>query len=190
MNERDDPPDRPQSILHELFAGADVSATSQALDQAATRAREHGFVVLALGAAVAGSLRELVDLHAAIALQCLRQGRPAAPTAIVSGGAAWTDGPRAGPAEFLLALALAADEHRAIYACACGQWGKPDELAGRGLFLYPNTLARALQLKINIAERLAAGEAESVFEQLGDRESIPSSGTDERVLRAILITQE
>jgi len=190
MNIHNGAPDSPRSILRELFAGSDASTTSEALDQAAARARAFGFVVLHLGAPVTTSLRELVDLHAAIALQCLRHGRPAAPTAILSGGAPLADGQRAGPAEFLLALALALDEHRAIFACACGRWRNPDASARSNLFLYPDTIARALQRQIKLTGRLAACEAESVFEQLGDCEAVPASGLAERVLRAILITQE
>lgn len=192
MTKSDDLPLMPRSILRELFAGSSAGTTPEALEQAARRARSRGFVVLQLGVQEATDARELARLHAAIALQCVRHGHAAAPTAILSGGPlVLQDGQAEHPhAQFLLALAMALDAHRAIYACACGPAARSGALAGAAAFIGPDTLARAYEMRINLAQRFASNEGRSVFEQLADYKDLPAAPPDKSVLRAILITQE
>ncbi|HYA66508.1 MAG TPA: hypothetical protein VEE84_07455 [Burkholderiaceae bacterium] len=183
-------PEAPRSVLRELFAGSDASSTSDALELAATRARAHGFVVLQLGVQPPTELRELAKFHAAIALQCVRFGHPMAPTAIVSGGPLLAPDGHASPAEFVLALALALDEHRAIYAYACIADAQSEGSACFGALIGPDSLARARQLHIDLAQRLVAGDAKAACKLLGDYEEMTPSPVAKGVLRAILITQE
>lgn len=190
MATRDDAPLRPQTVLCTLFAGAAAATTSQALERAAARARDLGFVVLELGVQPPSEASELAKFHAAIALQCVRHGIPMAPTAIVSGGPLLTKTGSATQAEFLLALALALDGHLAIHAYACGQDTRRGGSSGLGVQIGPDTLARAQQLHIDVPRRLTAGQAHSVFELLGDCEQLALPPVQEGVLRAILITQE
>ncbi len=189
MSTCDDAPPRPQMVLRDLFAGAALAATSEALERAALRARDLGFVVLQLGIQPRSDASELAKFHAAIALQCVRHGNPMAPTAIISGGPLYEKNSLATQADFLLALALALDEHRAIYAFACGPSVTTGESTGFSVQIGPDTLARARQLRIDVAQRLAAGEAKSVFELLGDCEHLAIAVAQTSVLRAILITQ-
>lgn len=184
----DDSPGSPRSILRGLFAAAGAKASGAALQAASEAARAHGLVVLQLGLQEASTPGELAGLHAAIALQGVRHGRPAAPTVILSGGP--VQAKRGGAAQFLLALVLALDENPAIYAYACGSDSDSEDSAGVGLLLTPDTARRAQELRINPAERFVAGEAQALFEQLGDCVRTDATGSRGDVLRAILLAQE
>ncbi|SPJ16640.1 hypothetical protein SBBP2_20179 [Burkholderiales bacterium] len=198
----DTPQSAPRFLLRALFAtdvdgqpAVDVDAprasrTIAALGRAEALARKQGLIVLQLGAQEAAEARELVSVHAAIALQGVRDGRPAAPTVILSGGPVLVDGTRVGPAQYLLTLALALDGHFAIHAYASG--GEPDSVrsAGYAVFLAPDTLLRAQKLRINPSERLLAQDASLLFQALDDCVTAQPSGSDGDVLRALLLAQE
>ena len=146
--------------------------------------------MLQLGLQLPAEVNEVAKYHAAIALQCVRDGNPMAPTVMLSGGALLAKAGLATQAEFLLALALALDEHRAIYAYACGPDATSDSPAASGVQIGPDTLARVRQLRVDVLERLAACDARSVFELLGDCEQLPLAPAPASVLRAILVTQQ
>lgn len=190
MATRDESALRPQIILRELFAGSALASISEALERAAARARDLGFVALQLGLQPPSEVSELAKFHAAITLQCVRDGKPMAPTAMISGGPLLGKAGPATHAEFLLALALALDGHRAIYAYALGPDATMDGSTGFGVHIGPDTLARARQLRIDVHERLTANKAQSVFELLGDCEKLAFAPTQSGALRAILITLE
>lgn len=183
-------PLRPRTVLGELFACSAVATTAQALQHAGDRARDFGFVVLPLGLQAPSDVTELAKFHAAIALQSVRHGNPMAPTAIISGGPLLAKAGPATHAEFLLALALALDGHHAIYAYACGPDASTDGSTGLGALIGPDTLARARQLRIDVAQRLTACDANSVFELLGDCEKLVLAPAQASMLRAILVTQQ
>jgi len=190
MATRDESALSPRSVLCELFAGSAVATTSEALERAAAKARDMGFVVLLLGLQPPSDASELAKFHAAIALQCARHGNPMAPTAMISAGPLLAKTGPATHAEFLLALALALDGHRAIYAYACGPDAMNDTSTGLGVHMGPDTLARAQQLRIDVPGRVNANAARSVFELLGDCEKLPHAPAQASMLRAILITQQ
>ena len=187
---RGERPLQPRLILRELFASPGVGTMLQALERAESRARELGFVVLQLGLQPPTDVNEIAKYHAAIALQCVRDGNPMAPTVMLSGGALLAKAGLATHAEFLLTLALALNEHRAIYAYACGPDRKNNGSAAAGVQIGPDTLARVRQLRVDVMERLAACDAGSVFELLGECEQLPLAPAPASVLRAILVTQQ
>ena len=180
----------PQTVLRELFACPGAATMSQSLDSAAVRARELGFVVLQLGSQSPTDVNEIAKFHAAIALQCVRDGNPMVPTVMLSGGALLAKAGLATHAEFLLALALALDGHRAIYAYACGPDATNDGSAASGVQIGPDTLGRMRQLRVDVIERLATCDAKSVFELLGDCEKLALAPASASVLRAILVTHQ
>lgn len=190
MATRDESALRPRTILCELFADSAIAPISETLERAAARARDMGFVVLPLGLQPPSDATELAKFHAAIALQCVRHGNPMAPTAMISAGPLLAKSGPATHAEFLLALALALDGHRTIYAYACGPDAPNDGSTGLGIHIGPDTLARARQLRIDVPGRLAANAALSVFGLLGDCEKMASATGQSGILRAILITQQ
>ena len=187
MLTRGEPPLRPQTLLRQLFAGSGMVTTLQALERAAARARDLGFVVLPLGLQAPADVNELAKFHAAIALQCVRDGHPMAPTAMISGGPLLAKTGLATHAEFLLALALAFDGHGAIYAYACGPDVTREESTAWGAQIGPDTLVRARQLQVNVGQSLAASNAKSVFKLLGEEEKLPLDAAQASVLRAILV---
>jgi glycerate-2-kinase len=172
----------PRGIVASLFAGAASMGAADALSAAAARAQRRALVVLPLGVQAATDVQELAGLHAAIAQQSLRHGRPLAPTVLLSAGPVTRGGAAAGGADFLLALALALDENRAIYAAACG----PDPQ--HACLMDPATIARAATRGVVPAAHLRAGTAPAFFAALGDTFCLAPAPA--HVLRAVLITQE
>jgi glycerate-2-kinase len=182
-----DTPSAPRNFLRALFTGAPPDDAAGALRMAAARAAARGYVVLPLGLQPATDTRELAGLHAAIALQSVRHGRPLAPTVILSAGPVLRAGAPAGAADFLLALALSLDEHAAIHATACGPAVTPDSAGAAlaGFLAGPDTVPRALAHRLQPGGRLLAGEAPAFFAALGDSYALePAPG---EVLRAIFI---
>jgi hydroxypyruvate reductase len=179
----------PRATLAALLAGA-AADPAAALQRAADRARDRAFVVLPLGLQPATDARELASLHAAIALQSVRHGRPMAPTVILSAGPVLHAGAAAGAADFLLALALALDENPLIHAGACHA-GTPAPGGGApqtGFCIGPATVRRSLAAGLQPGALLAGGKAPALFAALGDTFAA-TAGTG-CVLRAILIGLE
>lgn len=153
-----------RALLIDLLSPEPAPAPlSAALARAAARARAQGLVALELGIQAPAPVHELVNLHAAIALQAVRHGRPAAPTVIVSGATALRDGQPVEPADWLLALALALDAHPAVSAGA-RSWPEQGDAPLSAWFLAPDTLARLRRL--GPAQTRAGAAAQ--FERLGD----------------------
>jgi hydroxypyruvate reductase len=179
----------PRAFLSEIFAGAPPADPIAALNLAAACARARAYVVLPLGVQAATDARQLASLHAAIALQSVRHGRPLAPTLILSAGGVLRAGAPAGAADFLLALALSLDENAAIHACACGPPPAPGvaDPTGphAGFLVAPDTVRRALALGLQPGARLLAGQAGAFFGALGDTYTVVPP--PEQVLRAIFI---
>jgi hydroxypyruvate reductase len=172
----------PRALLAALLAGAAAHDAAGALAVAADRARARACVVLTLGLQPAAEARELAALHAAIVQQSLRHGRPMAPTVLLSAGPVFAQGVAAGGAEFLLALGLALDDNRAVYAGACGP-------APQGAFLLgPDTVPRAAAAGLAPAAQLHGGRATALFAALG--ETMAQAPPPAFTLRAVLVTQE
>ncbi len=179
--------------LAALFAPGSGDGTGAAdaaalQERAAAQGRDHGWAVLPLGLQAAADVRELARLHAAITLQSLRHGRPMAPTLLLSGGPVLRGTAPAGPADLLLAFALALDEHRAVHATAVG----PDPAAGAAAaaFMQPDTLARARAAGRDPGRDLLAGAAAALFDGLGELRTGGEAGGGALVHRAILITMD
>jgi hydroxypyruvate reductase len=178
-------PPAARAFLAGLFADAPPDDPQAALALAATRARAQACVVLALGVQPAAEVRELASLHAAIALQSVRHGRPMAPTVLLSAGPVLRGGAAGGAADFVLALALSLDEHPAIHGCACGPPPEPGAAPGGGFLLAPDTVRRALALGTQPGARLQAGEAAALLDELGDGYAVAPA--PRQVLRALYI---
>ncbi len=179
----------PRALLAQLLAGAPADP-ALAIQQLAQRARDRALVVLPLGLQPATEVRELASLHAAIALQSVRHGRPMAPTVLVSAGAVLRDGALAGAADFLLALALSLDENPLIHGAACE--GSPPGAGqghpGRGFRVGPDTVRRSLAAGRPPGPTLVTGDAASLLSALGD--DFATDARPQAVLRAILVCLE
>lgn len=198
-----------QALLAELLAGAPADPAA-ALQQLAQRARDRALVVLPLGLQPATEARELASLHAAIALQSVRHGRPMAPTVLASAGPVLCDGAPTGAADFLLALALSLDENPLIHAAACeaaspaaGPVDRPNDprndrpadsatdvpiRLGQGYRVGPDTVRRSRAAGRPPGPHLLKGEAPALLAALGD--AFVTDARPEAVLRVILICME
>jgi hydroxypyruvate reductase len=182
-------------LLTALFLSGDsptkagsVRSAGNVLEAAAARARDQGIVVLELGVQQASEARSLASFHAAIALQSVRFGRPAAPTLVLSAGAVPGPQGESEAARFQLALALSLDSHPTIHGLALAPM-LPDAAACTGFVLAPDTVARARTAGLDAGAQLLAGRSDDLFTRLGDCINLSGTGSD-TVLRAIFLSPD
>ena len=124
-------------------------ATPQAsLEAAAEVARKAGVTPVILGDSIEGESRDVALVHAGIARQCALRGQPQKPPCVLISGGETTitlkgKGKGGRNTEFLLALAIALDGMKNIYAIAGDTDGVDGSEDNAGALIYPDTLARA-----------------------------------------------
>jgi hydroxypyruvate reductase len=174
-----------------------IATPRAALDAAAKRAREQGVTPLILGDAIEGEAREVALVQAALARQAaagraIADGRPLPlPAVLLSGGETTVTvkgkGRGGRNAEFLLALALALDGHRNIFALAADTDGIDGTESNAGALIAPDTIARAKAKGLDLAAILADNDAWSAFDALGDLLITGPTFTNVNDFRAILV---
>lgn len=173
-----------RSELHMLATPLD------ALEAAAACARRAGITPVILGDAIEGEAREAAKVMAGIALHAARGQLPCV---LLSGGETTVTvrGPGRGGrnVEFLLSLALALRGHVRIHALAADTDGVDGAEEIAGAYAGPATLRRAQALGISAAQALAANDAHSFFEALGDSIVTGPTRTNVNDFRAILVTR-
>ena len=136
-------------------------ATPQAsLEAAAEVARKAGVTPVILGDSIEGESRDVALVHAGIARQCALRGQPEKPPCVLISGGETTitlkgKGKGGRNTEFLLALAIALDGMKGIYALAGDTDGIDGSEDNAGALIYPDTLARAAKAGINAKAMLA-----------------------------------
>lgn len=168
------------------------AAPSHSLKAAAEMAMNEGMEVRNLGDALEGEAKDIARAHAAQALEIqasMAAGSP--PVLLLSGGeltvtrtGAGIGGPNA---EFALALALALDGARGIYAIACDTDGVDGAAEVAGAVIGPDTLAKAKAMSCNAAMALARNDSHGFFDMLGDQVLTGPTLTNVNDFRAILI---
>jgi glycerate 2-kinase len=171
-----------------------VAAPQMALEAAARVARAAGLAAHILGDAIEGEARDVAKVMAGIARQAARREQPFAPPCVLLSGGETTvtvrgRGRGGRNVEFLLALALALDGERGVYAIAGDSDGVDgvEEIAGARLA--PDSLARARALGVSAADRLADNDGHSFFAALGDSVVTGPTLTNVNDFRAILIVR-
>ena len=163
-----------------------IAAPAASLDAAGKVAEKAGYQVRILGDALEGEARDMARDHAALAKDC------APGKVLLSGGEATVtvDGKgRGGPnAEYALALALALDGDKNIWAMACDTDGIDGTEDTAGALVAPDTLARAAACGEDGARRLADNDAYGYFQALGDLVMSGPTLTNVNDFRAILVT--
>ncbi|HVO02988.1 MAG TPA: glycerate kinase [Candidatus Cybelea sp.] len=170
-----------------------IGTPQAALDAAAKVASEAGYRPIVLGD-LEGEARDVALVHAGIARQVARHGQPApAPAAVISGGETTVTvrgkGRGGRNAEFLLALAVALDGHRGIYAIAGDTDGIDGTEDNAGAVLEPDSLARAAKLGVDAKARLADNDGYGFYSALGDLVVTGPTRTNVNDFRAILIDE-
>ena len=169
-----------------------IARARDALEGAATTARQAGFGIECLGDAIEGEASTVAGEHAALALT--RASDPLSlPLVLLSGGETTVTlrdkgGSGGRNTEYLLALGLALDGHPQIRAIACDTDGIDGNSDAAGAFLRPDSLARARALSLNPAQMLRDHDSASLFYALGDLVKTGPTLTNVNDFRAILIS--
>jgi len=169
-----------------------IAAPQASLEAAAAVARGAGVTPLILGDAIEGEARDVGTVMAGIAHQVALHGQPLPPPCVLLSGGETTvtvrgTGRGGRNVEFLLALALALDGRRDVYALAGDTDGVDgqDEIAGA--VVTPDTLARAWALGLRPRDRLADNDGHGFFGALGDAVVTGPTLTNVNDFRAILV---
>lgn len=182
-------PDDPRFALNEvrLIASAAVS-----LEAAAAEAKRQGIEAVILSDAIEGEAREVGAVHAAIAREVATRDRPfRKPVLILSGGETTVTlrakGKGGRNSEFLLAFAIGIGGVGGIDALAADTDGIDGSEDNAGAFCDGTTMARMRAAGVDAKAMLAANNAWTAFEAVGDLFVPGPTGTNVNDLRAILI---
>ncbi|HET8874866.1 MAG TPA: glycerate kinase [Casimicrobiaceae bacterium] len=169
-----------------------IATPQKALDAAAQVARAEGVTPVILSDSIEGEARDVGKVLAALARQAALRKEPFVPPCVLLSGGETTvtvrgDGRGGRNVEFLLALALALQGRRGIYALA----GDTDGVDGveeiAGAIATPDTLVRGLEQGRHAADDLDRNDAHAFFEALGDGVITGPTRTNVNDFRAILI---
>ncbi|MBV8686615.1 MAG: glycerate kinase [Alphaproteobacteria bacterium] len=177
------------------LAGGEAVVIARARDALAAAARlaaERGYAVTDLGDQLQAEARYLGASHAALARRLAADGQR---RAIVSGGETTVSvvnpkGRGGRNLEYLLGLAIALNGAPGIAALAADTDGIDGTENAAGAVVVSDTLARARKLGLDPAEHLAANNAYTFFERLGDLVVTGPTFTNVNDFRAILINGE
>ena len=170
-----------------------IAAAQMSLEAAAERVRAAGLAVHILSDAIEGEARDVGEVHAALARQVVLRGQPfSRPAVILSGGETTVTvrakGGRGGRnAEFLLAFAIGIDGLPGITALAADTDGIDGTQDNAGAFCDGRSAARMFAAGAAPKSRLAANDAYSAFEAVGDLLITGPTRTNVNDFRAILI---
>jgi len=177
-------PRLPESEIHV------IATAQQALQAAASYAREHGVTPLVLGDSIEGESRDIAYMHAAIARQIAQHGEPAPrPCVILSGGETTVtvrgNGRGGRNAEFLLALASVLDVP--AWALACDTDGIDGTEDNAGAWFGPDIKERATERRLASADFLANNDGYSFFAALDQLIVTGPTRTNVNDFRAIFL---
>jgi glycerate 2-kinase len=168
-------------------------ATPQAsLEAAAAVARNAGVTPVILGDSIEGESRDVALVHAGIARQCAMRSQPEAPPCVLISGGETTitlkgKGKGGRNTEFLLALAIALDGMKGIYALAGDTDGIDGSEDNAGAVITPDTLLRAERAGLNAKAMLADNDPWTFFKGIGDLLMTGPTLTNVNDFRAVLI---
>lgn len=169
-----------------------VATASTALDAIAQELEDDGWTVVRLGDGIEGDATEVAREHADVARRYSKEGGR---YALVSGGELTVevsnrDG-RGGPnLEYLTSLAIALDGAPGIEAIACDSDGIDGSEDNAGGYISSTSLARASELELDAAAKLASNDSYTLFEKLGDLIVTGPTRTNVNDIRVILIAPE
>ncbi len=175
-----------------------IATPQQSLEAAAEAARALGLRAYILSDEIEGESREVGKVHAALARStALGRSSFQAPCVILSGGETTVTvrprpegqpkgrGGRAG--EFCMGLAQALGGQPSVWALAADTDGIDGVEDNAGALVTPDTLARAADRGLKLADHLARNDAYGYFEPLGDLVFTGPTHTNVNDFRAILV---
>ncbi|WP_353178051.1 glycerate kinase type-2 family protein [Delftia acidovorans] len=175
-----------------------IATPQHSLEAAARVAEAAGLRTHVLSDEIEGESREVAKVHAALARAVARHGQPfAKPCVILSGGEttvtirqrpAGTPKGRGGRAgEFCMGLAQALQGQETVWALAADTDGIDGVEDNAGARVSPDTLTRAQDQGMRIAEYLDRNDAYGFFDALGDLVVTGPTHTNVNDFRAILV---
>lgn len=170
-----------------------IATANQAFATTAEQARKLGWHVLYLGDRISGEAREVAQVLAGLALHISATNTPIAkPALLLSGGETTVTvrnphGRGGRNSEFLLALVLALNGAKGIYALAADTDGIDGSEDNAGAWLTPDTLSRAAQLNLDAHALLTNNMAYDFFSTVQQLLITGPTRTNINDFRAILI---
>lgn len=178
----------PETPKHSAAKNTVIGSNRLAVDAAAARARELGYRTLILSSEIEGETREIARMHAAIAREIARRGRPLKPPACVITGGETTVTLKGGGLggrnqEFVLAAAIeiAGVPDTVIFSAGTDGTDGPTDAAGA--IADGATLSR----KPDAARYLEANDSYHYFAPLGDLVVTGPTHTNVMDVRLILV---
>jgi len=177
------------------FAGHEVHVIASAavsLEAAAAEATRRGIEAVILSDSIEGEAREVGSVHAALAREVATRNRPfKKPVLILSGGETTVTlrakGKGGRNSEFLLAFALGINGVGEIHALAADTDGIDGSENNAGAFADGSTITRMRAAGVDAKAMLAANNAWTAFNAVGDLFAPGPTGTNVNDLRAILV---
>ncbi len=169
-----------------------IASAAVSLEAAAAEARRQGIEAVILSDSIEGEAREVGSVHAAIAREVAGRDRPfRKPVLILSGGETTVTlrakGKGGRNSEFLLSFAIGIDGVEGIDALAADTDGIDGSEDNAGAFCNASTVARMRAAGVDAKAMLAANNAWTAFNAVGDLFVPGPTGTNVNDLRAILV---
>lgn len=183
---------RPDDAIFARNSVTTIASAALSLEAAADLARAAGVEASILSDSIEGEARDVAQVHAAMAREIAIRNRPfSKPCVLLSGGETTVTlrgkgrGGRNG--EFLLALAIAIDGVEGITALAADTDGIDGSESNAGAFADSSTATRLRKAGIDPLVALAANDAYSAFEAIGDLLVTGPTGTNVNDFRSIIV---
>jgi len=169
-----------------------VGSNLLAVSAAERKARELGYRTLVLSTFIEGETRDVARMHAAIAKEVVRRGRPLKPPCcIISGGETTVtirgEGLGGRNQEFALAAALDIAGLENVVTLSGGTDGTDGPTDAAGAVADGATVRRAEKLGLSAAGFLARNDSYHFFEALGDLVKTGPTGTNVMDVRLVMV---
>ena len=170
-----------------------VGSNQLAVNAAFARAKELGFRPLVLSTMIEGETRDVARMHAAIAKEILKSGRPVRPPCCVISGGETTvtirgDGLGGRNQEFALAAAIDLAGVNGVVVLSGGTDGTDGPTDAAGAIADGQTVERAGKLGLSAANFLARNDSYRFFEAAGGLIKTGPTNTNVMDIRLMLIT--
>jgi hydroxypyruvate reductase len=182
---------KPGDRLFKNVRNTVVGSNRLALDAAAAKAKELGYRTLVLASEIEGETRDVARMHAAIAREIVRAGRPVRPPAcLITGGETTVtlkgEGLGGRNQEFVLAAAIDIAGLPGVVVFSAGTDGTDGPTDAAGAIADGSTLRRAPDAR----RFLDANDSYHYFDGLGDLVKTGPTNTNVMDVRVVLVGEE
>ncbi len=170
-----------------------VGSNELAVNEAVKKAKELGFRPLVLSTTIEGETRDVARMHAAIAREILKSGRPVRPPCCVISGGETTvtirgDGLGGRNQEFALAAAIDLAGANGVAVLSGGTDGSDGPTDAAGAIADGQTIERASKLGLRAAEFLARNDSYRFFEATGGLIKTGPTNTNVMDIRLMVVS--